>query len=340
MARAIDDGGGDGGSGGTPSYSVSVEENRLKNQAAAAAKPAAPAAAPKTSILKIAPVATAESQAAEKQAAAAAEQAAIAAQREQERAFAAQQAEEAAAAAAAAAAARLTAQNKQTAEEARLNADAQAAVAGHQELGDAIASQASQTAIASHEELGDAIASQASQTAIASHEERIESAVEIMPENTPAEEILEAKLLGSSGGGVGSGQVAVHTVAAGDTLSAIAARNGTDVETLVRLNNISNPDLIFPGQNIKLPFSGGGDAPAAAGQYTVVSGDTLIAIAARHGTDYKTIAKMNGIDNPDFIRTGQVIKLPTGVGGGVAGLGNDSAAATTPINLTGFTDGS
>jgi LysM repeat protein len=38
----------------------------------------------------------------------------------------------------------------------------------------------------------------------------------------------------------------------GDTLSAIAAAHGTTVAALVRLNDIENPNLIFPGQVLRL----------------------------------------------------------------------------------------
>ena len=46
-----------------------------------------------------------------------------------------------------------------------------------------------------------------------------------------------------------------YTVAAGDTLSAIAAANGVSVETLLSVNNLSNPDNLIIGQVIHLPAS-------------------------------------------------------------------------------------
>lgn len=51
------------------------------------------------------------------------------------------------------------------------------------------------------------------------------------------------------------------TVKAGDTLSAIAARNGTTVAALAAANGIANPDRITIGQVLRL----GGGAPAAGG---------------------------------------------------------------------------
>ena len=45
-----------------------------------------------------------------------------------------------------------------------------------------------------------------------------------------------------------------YYVRSGDTLYKIAQRYGTDVDTLVRLNNISNPDVIFPGRILIIPY--------------------------------------------------------------------------------------
>jgi LysM repeat protein len=48
------------------------------------------------------------------------------------------------------------------------------------------------------------------------------------------------------------------TVQRGDTLSRIASDNGTTVDAIVKLNNIANPDRIYPGDVIKIP-GGQGD---------------------------------------------------------------------------------
>jgi nucleoid-associated protein YgaU len=44
-----------------------------------------------------------------------------------------------------------------------------------------------------------------------------------------------------------------YTVKPGDTLSEIAASFGIDWREMARLNNLDNPDLIFPGQVFKVP---------------------------------------------------------------------------------------
>lgn len=51
-------------------------------------------------------------------------------------------------------------------------------------------------------------------------------------------------------------------------------------------------------------------SPAAMRTYTVKTGDTLSAIAARFGTTVTALQKLNGIADPSIIRVGQVLKIP------------------------------
>lgn len=43
-----------------------------------------------------------------------------------------------------------------------------------------------------------------------------------------------------------------YVVQPGDTLYSIAQANGTTVDALIRLNDIRTPNLIFPGQTLRL----------------------------------------------------------------------------------------
>src|SRR5690606_13094985 len=78
-----------------------------------------------------------------------------------------------------------------------------------------------------------------------------------------------------------SSSVTTYTVKRGDTLSHIAKRFGTTVNELVRLNNIKNPNLIFPGQKLKINGSASSKSTSSskAQYYTVKKGDTLSHIA-------------------------------------------------------------
>ena len=46
-----------------------------------------------------------------------------------------------------------------------------------------------------------------------------------------------------------------YPIRTGDTLGDIGARHGVTREELAQLNGIDEPDLIFPGQEIRLPTS-------------------------------------------------------------------------------------
>lgn len=96
-----------------------------------------------------------------------------------------------------------------------------------------------------------------------------------------------------------------YTVRSGDTLSSIAAKFNTSYQALASLNNISNPNLIFAGQVLRV----NGSANAGSVYYTVRSGDNLSSIASRYGVSYQSIAALNGLSNPNLIFAGQTLKI-------------------------------
>lgn len=98
-----------------------------------------------------------------------------------------------------------------------------------------------------------------------------------------------------------------YTVVPGDTLSGIAARFGTSYQKIAADNGIANPNLIYPGQVLRINGNGGGNSGGGERTYTVKSGDTLSGIAAQFGTTYQKIAADNGIANPNLIYPGQVL---------------------------------
>jgi LysM repeat protein len=67
-----------------------------------------------------------------------------------------------------------------------------------------------------------------------------------------------------------------HTVQRGETLSAIASRYGVSLWTLVQVNGIANPGMIFPGQVLSIPGASGQVAtavpapPAGGGKRIVI----------------------------------------------------------------------
>ena len=96
-----------------------------------------------------------------------------------------------------------------------------------------------------------------------------------------------------------------YTVRSGDTLSSIASKFGTSYQALASLNGISNPNLIYVGQVLRV----NGSASTGSIYYTVRVGDNLSAIASRYGTSYQSIASLNGLANPNLIYAGQTLKI-------------------------------
>ncbi|EGO2602537.1 LysM peptidoglycan-binding domain-containing protein, partial [Enterococcus faecalis] len=94
---------------------------------------------------------------------------------------------------------------------------------------------------------------------------------------------------------------ATHVVQYGETLSSIAYQYGTDYQTLAALNGLANPNLIYPGQVLKVNGS------AVSNVYTVLYGDNLSSIAAKLGTTYQALAALNGLANPNLIYPGQTL---------------------------------
>lgn len=95
-----------------------------------------------------------------------------------------------------------------------------------------------------------------------------------------------------------------YTVQPGDNLSAIAARFHTTWQHLAAINGLRDPNLIFPGQVLKVT----GEVETRT--YTVQPGDTLSGIGQRFGVDYRAIAAANGIPDPNRIWPGQVLRIP------------------------------
>jgi murein DD-endopeptidase MepM/ murein hydrolase activator NlpD len=143
-------------------------------------------------------------------------------------------------------------------------------------------------------------------------------------------------------------------VQAGDTLYGISKRHRVSISELMTLNNLQSPSIrpgqkiVLPAGRravaarpaavpavpaaapVAPPLAGPvpprAAAPAAiqpppaaaavdwTGSYTVAAGDSLYAIARRHGIKAGDLQTINGITDPTKIRPGTVLKVPAGSG--------------------------
>jgi len=101
----------------------------------------------------------------------------------------------------------------------------------------------------------------------------------------------------------------IYTVQPGDTLSKIARLFQVTVQSIVELNNISNPNIIFPGTKLLLPENAIDPFKPELIEYVILPGDTLYSIARRFGTTVSELVRINNV-NPYLLQIGQVIRIP------------------------------
>ena len=98
----------------------------------------------------------------------------------------------------------------------------------------------------------------------------------------------------------------------GDTLSQIAMRYNTSYEYLAKINNISNPNLIYTGERLIVPLLENNEINDTSHKlYIVRRGNTLTQIALKYGVSIDSIVRLNNIQNPNLIYVGEVLRIPT-----------------------------
>ena len=100
-----------------------------------------------------------------------------------------------------------------------------------------------------------------------------------------------------------------YVVQPGDTLASLSRRFGVGLAALIELNELSDPDNLSVGQELRIP----GVAPAGVGRggtYVVKEGDTLFSIARQYGVTVDSLAQANNISDPSTLYVGQELVVP------------------------------
>ena len=117
-----------------------------------------------------------------------------------------------------------------------------------------------------------------------------------------------------------------YTVKPGDTISAIAQRHGVSTAAMLSANRLSWSSIIYPGQKLSVPGmvraaastpakaapakAAPAPAPSTARSHVVTAGETISAIAARHGVSVGAVLTANGLGMSSIIYPGQKLTIP------------------------------
>lgn len=112
-------------------------------------------------------------------------------------------------------------------------------------------------------------------------------------------------------------QTDIYIVQKGDMLSQLAVDFDTTTATLVDMNGLSNPDVLYVGQELRVPAGRGASKTTSkpigtiksGGTYTIQKGDTLSGIAVAAGVTIDDLRQVNGLKG-DKIMAGEEINIP------------------------------
>ena len=108
---------------------------------------------------------------------------------------------------------------------------------------------------------------------------------------------------------------AVHVVRRGDTLSGIAARHGTTVRALTKLNDVGRNTILLPGRKLRVAPAGPSRAPASSpagggkAQYRVERGDSLWEISRRFGVTIASLREWNRLPEGQPLMPGRSLRV-------------------------------
>jgi LysM repeat protein len=132
-----------------------------------------------------------------------------------------------------------------------------------------------------------------------------------------------------------SSEAKEYVIGKGDTLGAIARKNGVSLKALMEANPGVDAKKLQVGHKVQIPGASTAlaaatpeAAPADGDVYVVKAGDSLFKIAKIHGTTYKRIMAMNNLTT-GAIRPGQKLKMPS-----AKAASSEPAAAPASASVT------
>jgi LysM repeat protein len=102
-----------------------------------------------------------------------------------------------------------------------------------------------------------------------------------------------------------SGQISLHVVREGESLSVIASLYQVTTNTILWANDIKDASTIQPGDTLLI-------LPVSGVQHTVTKGQTLASISKKYDADPEEVASFNGLDVDSALAVGDTLIIPGG----------------------------
>jgi len=103
-----------------------------------------------------------------------------------------------------------------------------------------------------------------------------------------------------------------YTLREGESLNRLARSLGTDVDTLVAMNNLRSPSAIGEGDSVYLPVRArelGALLSHSDAYYAVKKGDTYYSIAKSHNLTVDELLELNEIDSDHMLHPGERLRV-------------------------------
>lgn len=110
----------------------------------------------------------------------------------------------------------------------------------------------------------------------------------------------------------------IYTVEKGDSIYKISKKFGVSMQCIREANSLYS-DKLLVGQKLTIPASCDKTQPSGCANlstggeklYVVVSGDNISTIAKKFGVKSSDIIRVNNLQNPDKLKVGQQLKIPS-----------------------------
>ena len=105
------------------------------------------------------------------------------------------------------------------------------------------------------------------------------------------------------------GEVIIHVVKKGDTLSSISKKYSIEKESIIKVNKLVDENYIFIGQNLKIVENLIPENNNDTYYHEIKKGENLTEIAEKYNISLNKLVEINNIENQNILEVGTKLKL-------------------------------